>query len=408
MWLFMHRPFEVWPWLGEYHIERVYMIVTLLYWAFAAEKTWNSNRLNLAFLCLAISILLSAMFSPFGSGINQTVEDWLKIGVFYVLVVSTVRNEEQLRFLVIAFLTVMALYVGHSFREFLCGRHFYRMGVTRLIGVDATMNDPNTFGLTVLYSLTMIYPLWYEARKRWQKMLLIAYVLLACGCILLTGSRSTFVGLALLGILAAVLSKHRYTFAIGLVIAAPLIWVSLREDLKNRYLTLIDPSYGPANAQVSAESRLQGWYDGVKIWKENPIFGCGPGNFGKARGYELQSHQLYGQILGEIGTVGAIAFAFLLWAFYANWRCVRRLAANMPALRTTLEYRLITAVMVTVGLLLFMGFGGHNLFRYTWLWYGAFQAIALQQLTIRHSAEDYRFQLASVAYEKYPQAELLA
>jgi O-antigen ligase len=393
MWLFIHRPFEVWPWLGEYRIERVYMIVTLLYWAFAADKTWTSNRLNLAFLCLAISILLSAMLSPYGSGINPTVENWLKVGVFYVLVVSTVRNEEQLRFLAIAFLAIMALYIVHSFREFINGRHVYRMGVARLVGVDVTMNDPNSFGATVLYSLPMIYPLWYETRKRWQKLLLVSYVLLACGCILLTGSRSAFVGLVLLCILAVAFSKHRYTFAIGIAIAAPLIWVSLREDLKNRYLTLIDPSVGPANAEVSAESRVKGWWDGVQIWQEHPLLGAGPGSFGKARGYELQSHELYGQVLGEIGTIGAIAFALLLWAFYANWQCARRLATNMPDLRTTLEYRLIAAVMVTVGLLLFMGFGGHNLFRYTWLWYGAFQAIALQQLTILHSAEDYQIPL---------------
>ncbi len=332
MWLFIHRPFEIWGWLGDIHIERIYMIVTLFYWALAAEKTWTSNRMNLAFLCLAISMLLSALLSPFGSGINQTVEDWLKIGVFYVLVISTVRKEEQLRFLVIAFLVIMALYVGHSFREFLNGRHVYRMGVNRMIGVDTTMNDPNTFGATLLYSLPMIFPLWYEAKKGWQKKLLIGYVLLACGCILLTGSRSTFVGLALLSILAAGFSKHRYTFAMGILIAAPLIWVSLREDLKNRYLTLIDPSVGPANAETSAESRITGWWDGVRMWQKNPLLGVGPGNFGKARGYDLQSHELYGQILGELGSVGAIAFAFIIGAFYTNWQSARRLAANMPDL----------------------------------------------------------------------------
>ena len=24
MWLFIHRPFEVWPWISAYHVERVY------------------------------------------------------------------------------------------------------------------------------------------------------------------------------------------------------------------------------------------------------------------------------------------------------------------------------------------------------------------------------------------------
>jgi hypothetical protein len=34
-------------------------------------------------------------------------------------------------------------------------------------------------------------------------------------------------------------------------------------------------------------------------------------------------------------------------------------------------------------LLLLQGFGGHNLFRYTWLWYGAFQGIAMHCLACR-------------------------
>jgi hypothetical protein len=33
MLLFIHRPFEVWPWLGDLHIERIYMLLTIAAWA---------------------------------------------------------------------------------------------------------------------------------------------------------------------------------------------------------------------------------------------------------------------------------------------------------------------------------------------------------------------------------------
>ncbi len=36
--------------------------------------------------------------------------------------------------------------------------------------------------------------------------------------------------------------------------------------------------------------------------------------------------------------------------------------------------------MAAVLLLLFLGIGGHNLFRFTWLWYAAFSALALRFL----------------------------
>ena len=34
MWLYIHRPFEVWPLVGTIHLERVYVLITLAYWCF--------------------------------------------------------------------------------------------------------------------------------------------------------------------------------------------------------------------------------------------------------------------------------------------------------------------------------------------------------------------------------------
>jgi O-antigen ligase len=381
MWLFIHRPFEVWPVLGTLHIERVYMIVTILCWTVAADKTWIKNRLNTAFMLFWLAVLAAWLVSPYGAIGAKTVEDYFKIVVFYLLVMSTVRDERDLKRLAIAFLVAMSLYMGHSLREFLCGRHWYKMDTVRMIGVDATYNDPNSFGATVLYAIPMVYPLWLAATRRWHRWALAGYVALAVTCILLTGSRSAFVGLCFLGLLAVgLLKKYRVKLALLFAIAAPVIWVNLRPDLQNRFLTLYDPSYGPPNAQASAEGRKQGWLDGVRLWRERPVFGVGPGAFGVARGTGMESHHLYGQVLGELGTAGALAFALVVFGFIANALECRRRCRVEPQLRGAFPTRVVSAVTVTVVLLLVLGFGGHNLYRYTWLWFGAFQAIALDCL----------------------------
>ena len=49
MWLFIHRPFEFWTFLGDLRIERVYMIYLLAVWAVYPNKTWVPNRLHTAF-----------------------------------------------------------------------------------------------------------------------------------------------------------------------------------------------------------------------------------------------------------------------------------------------------------------------------------------------------------------------
>ena len=194
MWLFIHRPFEVWPWLGAYHIERVYMIVTILYWALVAPKTWLSCRNNVPVFLLAGTLLLASQTSPYAN--FAYVEDWFKILVFYFLVITTIRNERELRILVTAFVCFTALYELHSLREFLCGRYQYVMGVKRMVGVDATLSHPNSFGASVDYALPFLYPAWTLASKRWQKLALTGIFGLGFTCVLLTGSRSSFLGLA--------------------------------------------------------------------------------------------------------------------------------------------------------------------------------------------------------------------
>ena len=44
MWLFIHRPFKVWPWLGELRVERVYMLVTIFYWLSYTCDCENTSR----------------------------------------------------------------------------------------------------------------------------------------------------------------------------------------------------------------------------------------------------------------------------------------------------------------------------------------------------------------------------
>ncbi len=46
--------------------------------------------------------------------------------------------------------------------------------------------------------------------------------------------------------------------------------------------------------------------------------------------------------------------------------------------------RLSNSILMSILLLLFKGYSDHNLYRYTWLWFGAFQAMALQAMRARH------------------------
>jgi O-antigen ligase len=215
---------------------------------------------------------------------------------------------------------------------------------------------------------------------------LVGYVALAVTCILLTGSRSGFVGLSALAMIVVLLSKRRATILLLLAIAAPVAWTLLPKDRQDRYLTIIDPSYGPKNAEESATGRTKGWWDGVMLWKEHPVLGVGPDVFGLATGSGFQSHELYGQVLGELGTMGAIAFGAVVLCLFGNYLEMRRLSRQEPEFRDSFSARLIQSVTITIFLLLLMGLASYNLYRFNWLWFGAFQAVALYCMRVAQPA----------------------
>jgi O-antigen ligase len=164
------------------------------------------------------------------------------------------------------------------------------------------------------------------------------------------------------------------------LISLSLGWGFIPARLQNRFWTLIDPSVGPENAQQSAEGRTQGLLDGISLWQKSPLLGYGPGAHGLATGCGFQAHNVYGQVLGETGTLGALAFLGIVVCFLANGWEARGLGRKLGKEAGTFSVNLSGAILTALAILLIKGYSDHNLYRYNWLWFGAFQIIAVNCL----------------------------
>jgi hypothetical protein len=140
MFLFIHRPFEVWPWLGDLQIERVCMVCAGLLPVRPGQAL--AARLATPRLGFALAVGLCWVLSPWADYGQRQVEDYFKVVVFFGMLVTVANDEKTLKFMVTAFLVVMFVYMSHSLLEYMRGRHVYRMGIPRLIGVDKTLSDP--------------------------------------------------------------------------------------------------------------------------------------------------------------------------------------------------------------------------------------------------------------------------
>ena len=152
---------------------------------------------------------------------------------------------------------------------------------------------------------------------------------------------------------------------------------------------------GQKGAYDSAHGRLAGLEQGYKTFLSHPVFGMGPGNFkytwdgGTGEITGMSAHNLYGQVLGEMGGVGSVAFVALMWTiFMTHWR-IRKMGndhlipsgdsgESVNSEKQRLLLLASSASIQTLVLLLFNGNFGHNLFRYNYLWVGAIGVLCWQ------------------------------
>src|SRR5262249_29615600 len=154
-------------------------------------------------------------------------------------------------------------------------------------------------------------------------------------------------------------SPHRKLLFAVSAVGGLVAVVVLPDFLQNRILTIFDSSYGPQNAQQSASSRLEYLKRAAEGWELSPFVGHGPASFA-ALNKGMNAHNVYGQMLAEVGLLGIAAFLGMVWCFWRNAREVTRLTRGRAR---GLPFHLGRAVSLSVVLLLLLGWSGHNLYR---------------------------------------------
>jgi O-antigen ligase len=399
MFLFVFRPFEYWDILGDLHIERIYalfMLGVLLLWR---GKKWISHPSNYAVVFFILIMALSSAFAVDKPLAFETTIDYAKIVVFFAVMICVIQSEDDLKIFVIAFVIITGIYVGKSAWEFFINdRHWYRMGIRRMMGIDKTFNDPNYFAASIAYSL----PFWWasiklQLRSKAVRALLLLYLPLALTAILCSGSRSGMVTSILFLTLVWLGAKRKALGAVLMVIVLATLWFSAGQSYRIRFLSTfiggIAEEHGQWGADASAQGRLEGLQMGYNIFLKFPLLGIGPGNFkyswagGTGEVLGGSSHNLYGQLLGELGASGAVAFLLMIGIFMWTHNRTRRRANALlagtdeipgrdPAGKLRCLKLISVACLQGILLLLFNGNFGHNLYRFNFLWIGAMGVVA--------------------------------
>lgn len=376
--LLIIRPWEsIFPWLAAVRIERVYAVfaVIALFLSGQFRILWSMQTAGVILWFVALTI--SSMFAFDTSLSWDKLYVYITVFVFYFALVSAIRTEYQLLFIVTCYVLTVGLFLGKSQWEFLLhGGGGFEMGVSRLKGANQTYAHPNGVAGIAVTSLPFWLYLWqsrHEFTQSWPVLwrqafapALGLYFLVATSSIIMTNSRTGMMAFVVFLVLVVMSSRNvsriLASLAGGLVLLA-VIWLLMPEKNRHRLETLWAPTEADVSAVTSAEGRKRGFENGVEMLRRFPMTGVGIQNFQLYRmsyldGDKHVAHNTYGAVLGETGLLGSAAFVFLIVGIFGNTRRTDRLAKLVPNPMVQLLARLTVACRRFMFLCLFVGMAG--------------------------------------------------
>jgi O-antigen ligase len=372
--------------LTDIQFERILAASTLI----AILVQGPSSRVRYRIVSLVIALFLftfvSYGFSPYADNPRCMLwaDEYWKEVVFFLFLVYGLRNLEELSLLLRWTVYIELAYQLLTWRDFLAGgAYVYQQGIKRMCGTWSGGGLGSANALASMCVFTMPFAVWLfkTGASRRLKILGLATTGLSILSIVFSGTRGAFIAAVLY--VAALTHRqlfrvHNAVIGLGLLV---LLFLVVPQSVIDRYAGSFGVISEKKNltedekvAKESAEGRIDGLVDGFSLGAEQPILGYGPGSSPTARlkirqmEAELQLHNLFGQIVGEIGFVG-----FGLWLILIV-NSIQQLLRIRPASdapisdRARLALSLRSALLQSILLFLFYGNFSHSLYDFRWLY----------------------------------------
>ncbi len=352
------------PFLGEIKSELVFAILILIRLLakgdFAAKLSIRNNPINknlyLFIVCvfLSFSVAWDRQYSW-----DEAVYHFIKVVLLYFMVALSIEDQRDLKIFIWSIISVY-VYLAYEpvfyFINRISGSHqVYGINYISELGILAghvgAANNMNQM-------IPIAFYLFLGIQKKNLKILASIPLVIFIICLIGTGSRGGVVGFMFFGLCVVYFSKHRVKVGVIVGIAAVMLLI----------FTGLSSTVSRIRVR-SAEGRFTGGTHGIEMLKRGNILGVGPGCFRFARGryfgYTMESHNLYGQLVGELGIPGTIAWFFFIRQIFLNLiESKRRLKAM--AKENSFLFHLAMALQVSLMVRLFVCLASHSLFFFYW------------------------------------------
>lgn len=243
-------------------------------------------------------------------------------------------RREHVRFLMNVLPVIMGLLCAVSFWDITHGGVWSRAteiaADSEVVRGGGSFGDPNVWASVNLFFLPYVIFHFSQARHWAVRGYDLAVML---GLIANVGMSFSRAGLLVLGVVLMMLlwqqrARPWLAALVGAGVVAVFLYFVPFEVIEQRFNRLFtNPSQAARGS--SLYTRYMVLVGGFEVFMQNPIWGVGPSQYGQyvsyggMADYGKSAHNIYMQVLVELGVLGAVAFGMLARAVFLLWRRLR-------------------------------------------------------------------------------------
>ena len=298
------------------------------------------------FVITLVLVLWAALTAPLsywpGGSVDQLIDPFLKVVVFFWLVASLVTSFQRLRlFMWVLVLCSIPLSVS-ALQSYWAGNFLISPDASapRITGFNdggsGLAGNPNDLALTLNLMIPIAVALLTMERSIYARAVATLALLLSAGGVIVTFSRAGFLTLVIIALLSVGPMLRRAPVAatlllLGLVVSTP--WM-LPAGYTQRLNTITDIASDPTG---SAQGRWADLAAAADIVTRTPVIGVGLGQnvlaLNRERGPTWRMvHNVYLQYAVDLGVPGLLLFLWLFVTVFRRVRRVRRLSTRISTL----------------------------------------------------------------------------
>jgi putative inorganic carbon (HCO3(-)) transporter len=369
------QPGEMFPALAPLRIELVYgvlmLIILLRDKSSEIKDILKNDRIVRATLRLLAVVVLTIPFAIWRGGALGMAVELSKMIMLQLLMTFFIDSQDRLRSILWLLVGFMMWFSGSALLGYLNGQYYVVNGVQRAEGVNSMAGDPNELAGVLMAFLPFLVALVSCSKRFLVRLLLIGCGALTLIVLVLTGARISMVALLALVIFYILRSRRKVLNLIVAAVLAAAGWFLLPAQYQQRYLT-VSHYAGGGKLDDSNALRLAVWDAGWRMFLDHPILGVGAGQFATAYGTLylerkhsawMQPHNLFLQLVCELGLVGLFVFALLAVQIWKAISVVLRMRSS-PGLAINYHFAVACNFML-IGVAL-ISTVSHTLYRPYW------------------------------------------